>query len=257
MAQNDTSFLARLRHQSALRAWSVVADAAYGVDLPLLRQQRQRARQLKGVLDRLVHIADGRLARPRIGADVIERPSGTQWAWRPEIWRGPITPQGVAAPADKTPIGSQMRVYHDCKSSEITLRQIRNRNETDLAPFALRMDVFSFDGRFLSLVLDLPSDALAGMTRKQLVRLTANVKAEKEIELFARLNIKHGPNTEQLVGQLPVNQTDATVEFDLAYTDLNEKRIEKAWIDLIFEGPQMNQVVLHDLTLCHYPRASL
>ena len=47
------------------------------------------------------------------------------------------------------------------------------------------------------------------------------------------------------------------VEFDLAYTKLNEKRVEKLWLDLIFEGPEMNQVTLRDLTFSRRPRAEL
>ena len=47
------------------------------------------------------------------------------------------------------------------------------------------------------------------------------------------------------------------VEFDLAYTKLNEKRVERIWLDLIFEGPEMNQVTIRDLTLSRYPRAEL
>ena len=47
------------------------------------------------------------------------------------------------------------------------------------------------------------------------------------------------------------------VEFDLAYSDLNEQRIEKAWIDLIFEGPEMNRVVLRDVNLSRAPRAAV
>ena len=41
---------------------------------------------------------------------------------------------------------------------ELTLRQIRNTRESDVAPFGLRMDVFRFDGSFLSLVIDLPEE---------------------------------------------------------------------------------------------------
>ena len=47
------------------------------------------------------------------------------------------------------------------------------------------------------------------------------------------------------------------IEFDLAYSNLNEKRIERAWIDLIIEGPNMNQIVLRDLTFSRRPRAEL
>jgi hypothetical protein len=47
------------------------------------------------------------------------------------------------------------------------------------------------------------------------------------------------------------------VEFDLAYTKLNEKRVESMWVDLIFEGPQMNQETIRDVTFLRNPRAEL
>ncbi len=77
------------------------------------------------------------------------------------------------------------------------------------------------------------------------------------MEIFARLNIKHGPNTEQIVRELPLNEEQVKVEFDLAYSRLNEKRIEKIWLDLIFEAPEMNQVILRDLTFSRRRRAAL
>ena len=57
--------------------------------------------------------------------------------------------------------------------------------------------------------------------------------------------------------EVPLNEENLMVEFDLAYSKLNEKRVEKAWIDLIFEGPEMNQVVIRDLTFSRRPRAAL
>ena len=117
------------------------------------------------------------------------------------------------------------------------------------------MDVFKFDGSFLSLVIELPPEAVEGMTREHLLRVTTIIETEKPLEIFARLNIKHGPNTEQLVRELPLNEANVQVEFDLAYSKLNEKRIERAWLDLIFEAPEMNQVILRDLTLSRRTRA--
>ncbi|MCW1956322.1 MAG: DUF6478 family protein, partial [Roseobacter sp.] len=63
--------------------------------------------------------------------------------------------------------------------------------------------------------------------------------------------------TEQIVRELPLNQPDVVVEFDLAYSKINEKRVERIWLDLIFEGPDMNQVTLRDLTFSRRPRAEL
>ena len=134
---------------------------------------------------------------------------------------------------------------------------MRNNREQDLAPYGLRMDVFRFDGSFLSLVIDIPTSACDGLQRRHIVRLGMTMNVEKPIEVFARLNIKHGPNTEQLVLEIPSGSPEVNLEFDLGYSDLNEKRIERMWLDLIFEGPEMNQVTIRDLTLCRYPRTEI
>ena len=83
------------------------------------------------------------------------------------------------------------------------------------------------------------------------------VETEKPLEIFARLNVRHGPNSEQIVRELPLDQKEVRVEFDLAYSNLNEKRVEKAWIDLIFEGAEMNEIIIRDLTFSRRPRAQI
>jgi hypothetical protein len=92
---------------------------------------------------------------------------------------------------------------------------------------------------------------------RHLIRMDVMVQVEKPLEIFARLNVKHGPNIEQIVRELPMHQEEVMVEFDLAYSKINEKRVERLWVDLIFEGPEMNQVILHDLTFSRRPRADL
>ena len=237
--------------------WANAARQADKTDLSELRVQRQRARQLRRHLDELIHVAESRLALPMIGSTAFRRPHGSDWGWRPELWRGPLPTPGLASVQSKSMLGSEVTLFHDCDRSELTLRHLRNRREQDLAPFGLRMDVFRFDGSFLSLVVDLPPDAVAGLKRRHLIRMNTIVEMEKPLEIFARLNIRHGPNTEQIVRELPLHEEDIMVEFDLAYSNMNEKRVEKAWIDLIFEGPEMNQVVLRDLTFSRRPRAEL
>jgi hypothetical protein len=154
-------------------------------------------------------------------------------------------------------LGNEVTLFHDCELSELTLRQLRNLREADLAPYGLRMDVFRFDGSFLSLVVDLPADGVESLKRTHLIRMDIILELEKPVEIFARLNIKNGPNTEQIVRELDLSQNQATVEFDMAYSNLNERRVEAAWIDLIFEGPEMNQIVLRDLTFSRRPRAQV
>lgn len=258
VAERDMGgFLDRLFHRGNLRRWRQGAAQAADMPLPQLRQQRNQARTLRAQLDRLIHIADGRLALPQIGSSFFPRPHGTDWSWRPELWRGPMPTPGLSSVPSKSQLSEDITLFHDCKISELTLRQLRNSREEDLAPFGLRMEVFKFDGSFLSLVIDLPTEACQGLSRHHLIRIDAIIETEKTIEIFARLNIKHGPNTEQLVRELPLGEKNVTVEYDLAYSNLNEKRIERMWLDLIFEAPDMNQVVLRDLTFARHRRANI
>lgn len=257
MAGTRRSFLRRLADRRELRLWQARARAVADTPLPELRGQRNQARALRGPLDALVHAADSRLGLPAIGSSAFPLPHGTDWSWRPQLWRGPLARQGATAVASGERLGDEVALFHDCTVSELTLRQLRNHRETDLAPYGLRMDVFGFDGTFLSLVVNLPPDALTGLRRRHLVRMDTVIEMETPIGVFARLNIRHGPNTEQLVRELPLHEADRMVEFDLAYSEINEKRIERAWVDLIFEGPRMNEVTLRDLTFSRRPRAAL
>ena len=257
MANLGSRLIRSLVYRGSLRRWARAAADVGTTDLSLLRVQRGRARQLKTHLDRLIYGAESRLALPMIGSSAFHKPHGSDWSWRPELWRGPLPSPGMSSVENKSMLGDEVTLFHDCDRSELTLRQLRNRREADLAPFGLRMDVFRFDGSFLSLVVDLPADASKGLKRRHLLRMDTIVEMEKPLEIFARLNIRNGPNTEQIVRELPLHQSEVMVEFDLAYTKLNEKRVERMWLDLIFEGPEMNQVILRDLTFSRRPRADL
>lgn len=248
----ETTFFRR-----ALGRWALAVRDARKAKLSVLRKQSTRARLLRTHLNELIHIADERLALPVIGSSSFPKPHNADWSWRPDLWRGPISQRGISSVASKSMLGNEITLFHDCAVSELTLRQLRNQREQDLAPYGLQLDVFNFDGSFLSLVLDLPVEAVDGLKRSHILQLNTIVDIERPLEIFVRLNIRHGPNTEQIVRELPVGEQTVSAEFDLAYANMNEKRVEKAWIDIIFENPQMNQITLRDLTLNRRPRAQL
>lgn len=257
MAGRMAGLIEGFLHKRVLRRWRQAADLADQADPETLRTLRSRARGLRRNLDRVIHVAEHRLALPVIGSNVMRKPMGTDWSWRPALWKGPIPVPGFSSVPGKALISDGTTIFHDCRRSELTIRQIRNTRAADIAPFGFRMDVFRFDGSFLSLVIDLPEEGARGLKLKHLLRMDVIVEMEKPLEIFARLNIKHGPNVEQIVRELPLNEEEVAVEFDLAYSKMNEKRVEKLWVDLIFEGPEMNQIILRDVTFSRRPRAEL
>ncbi|GFE64487.1 DUF6478 family protein [Litoreibacter roseus] len=248
--------LFRRLHRRNLRLWEQAADVAETVDLPRLRQMRTDVRQVRRRLDRINHIASARLAIPHISGERIPKPAQADWAHRPEVWRGPIAPSGIASAQNKASVGSQIKLHHDCTASEIVLRQVQNTRAEDLAPFGLHMDVFGFTGTFLSFAIDLPKDVTTDLTRDHIMRIEISLEGDVDRPVFARLNIKNGPNIEKLSQQIPQGSGQHAVDYDLGPTRLHEKRIEHVWLDLIFDQPAMSAVTIRDLTASRRPRAT-
>ncbi len=256
MAISPHGFLGQLIHRRAVARWLRAAQGASVAELTSLGQQQQMARQLQRPLQALTEVAETRLALPRSGSTTFSRPGGTDWSWRPKPWRIRVPEKGLSPALPKGKLSNEMQVFHDCPLSEITLRQIRNTRDIDLSPFAVALDVLGFQGSYLSLVIEVPPSSCDGLRKRHLVRLAATISRERPVTIHARLNIKHGPNTEQILLKLP-DEEEAVVEFDLAYGQLNEKRAERMWVDLMIGDPAMNRVVFRDLNLSRYPRAEI
>jgi len=72
------------------------------------------------------------------------------------------------------------------------------------------------------------------------------------------LNVRHGPNLEKVVREVEFrNDQEAQIEFDLAYTRINDSKITDMWVDIIFENPAMNQITLRDLVVSRHPRSEI
>lgn len=237
--------------------WARLADTAPGLESFELRALRAEARGMRRQLDRVLQATDARLAVPALGAGLPQVPLGTDWSWRPDLWRGALPQPGSVASGDRTALGDGVALYHDCPLGEVVVRQVRNDRPEDRAPYGLAIDVFGFQGSFLSLALNLPETAVAGLKARHLVRADTVIDCDQTVRAFARLNIKHGPNLAQPVCNLPEAGRDKLAEFDLAYAGLNDKRIERAWIDLILNEASMTRIVIRDLVVSRRPRAEL
>jgi len=138
-----------IAHRRGLRRWRTAARNARDMHISRLRAERAQAQKLRHSLDELISVAESRLALPTIGSNAFPKPHGTDWSWRPDLWREPLAVPGRSSVQSKTRLGHELTLFHDCQHSELSLRQLRNRREADLVPFGLRRDVFNFDGSFL------------------------------------------------------------------------------------------------------------
>ncbi|WP_170574340.1 DUF6478 family protein [Ruegeria atlantica] len=249
--------LDRYNHRRVVDRWRKALRKADATPDMQLRLQRDDARKLRTLLDMLIQEADNRLTHPRIASSQIPKPLSTDWSWRPDLWRMPLSRPGAASAPRKTQMDRQATLFHDCHLAEIGIRQTRNTRDTDLAPYGMQVEVFGFSGSFLSLSVELPPEASQGFTRQHLVRVDTLIESELPLEVFARLNIQNGPNTEQVLRKLDLSSQSCSIDFDLAHLPLNEARLEKIWLDLIFENPRMNRVKMRDLTFCRHHRADL
>lgn len=237
--------------------WARLAETAPDLESFELRALRAETRGMRRQLDRVMQAADARLLVPALTAGLPQMPLGTDWSWRPDLWRGALPEPGVVASGDRTAMGEGAALYHDCPLGEVAVRQVRNDRSEDRAPYGLAIDVFGFKGSFLSLALNLPETAVQALKARHLVRAELVIDSDQPLRAFARLNIKHGPNLAQPVSALPEVGRDKLAEFDLAYADINEKRVERAWMDLILNDVAMTRIVIRDVVLSRRPRAEL
>ncbi len=249
--------ITRFLHRRSVARWRKATKSVGAVDLATLDQKNEAAKKLLRHIQAFRFAADSRLALPRIGSNIFPQPPGTDWAWRPKPWRAAADTAGLAPALSKMEITNELVIFHDCPRAEVSLRQVRNTRDTDLAPFGITLETFHFAGSYLSLVIEIPKDSCEGLRKRHLIRLAAVIERERPSAIYARLNVKNGPNTEQVLLTLPDDTPDTMVEFDLAYSGLNERRAERMWIDLMIERPAMNKITIRDLTLSRYPRAEI
>lgn len=250
------SLFDRFLHRRAAALWSRLAEGAGSMDAEELRHTRGQARQLRRQIERVLTEADARLTLPAVGGDMIPAVAGADWSWRPEAWRAQLMLPGVAGPGNEQPIGGGLSLYHDCARREMTLRQVRNRGRSDIAPYGLQLDTLGFSGSFLSLAIDLPQEIVSSLESRHIVTLNLTSTTERPARAFARLNVKQGPNPLRVANTLELGG-EVRCEFDLGHSGLRDGQSERAWLDLIFEAPGMNAIMIRDVTMSRRRRAAL
>ena len=236
-------------------------DAALGridkFSAPDLATLAEDAAALGETLARFGQLAEAKTGhtRPVVVPRALE--AQVDWTGRPAVWVSRATPPGISQPENGTELGAGVKLFHDCPRAEIALGQRSNRAAPMTAPYGLALDVMGFEGSFLSLVLDLPHAAVVGMTKAHVLRVDVAHKADRAVGIFVRLNLRCGPNTATMLREVPRDGSGSSVEFDLAYSDMDAERLEAAWIDVMFEDPAWLGIYIRDLTLIRSRRAEL
>ena len=187
----------------------------------------------------------------------LPRSFDTDWTWRPDLWRAALAQPGIAPLSPASRLSDDIEVFHDCASLEALARQCRNRDPEDTAPYGLHIDVFGFTGSFLAVSADIPAAGSSGLSPDHLLRLETRLEMETDTRAFARLNLEAGPNMKRIVRDIDHGSDRQVVEFDLFEIGFDDRRLSKAWVEIILQAPRMTQAKLRDLTLSRRLRAAM
>lgn len=196
--------------------------------------------------------ATNTVAVHRLADGIVSHPPGTDWAWRPDLWQAPFPPGLLPRVADRTRLDPQVTLYHDSLQGDVSVAQGRTAGNDTPAGFSLTLSVEDFAGSFVSLAIGLPPAAAANLRRRHILRASVRMECERACRVYARINVRHGPNTEQIVHEISPDVPVA--DFDLCLTELDERRVNDLWLDLIADRPDTNRIVFADVVLARFPR---
>lgn len=187
----------------------------------------------------------------------LPRPLHCEWAWRPAPWTAALQPPRLQAAASGQGLAPGVTLHHDAAQGQPGFCQ-HDRSAGAPAPFALELTAAGVRAGYVSLALDLPPGAWAGLGARHLLGLTLALEGAVASRLYLRFNIAHGPNLAQLLREVgPELQAPAgaLIEVDLAYAEIRHRRIHKLWCDLILEGPEIGGLCIADVVFTRRPRA--
>ncbi len=197
--------------------------------------------------------------KPKVApaAPVIDVPEGfhvppkTQWGFTPSLQSG-ITQGGASGNIlTGTVLGPHVTLHHGGDGAQFSIEQ------TDDYGAGLVFNFADFSSDFFSLAFEIPQDGVQGLGRQDLVRFVLRTQTAEPFEAYARLNLCHGPNTEQIVRMINIGAGESFAEFDIFYTDYEQKRAASAWIDLIINDPAHKRITLEQVIILRRARASL
>ena len=183
--------------------------------------------------------------------DDFQIPPKTQWGFTPSLQNG-ITQDCISGTIlTGTSLGPHVTLHHEGDGATFSIQQ------PDDYGGGLVFEFSEFSGDYFSLAFELPTDGVMALGRQDLLRLNLRTHANEPLKAYARLNLCHGPNTEQIVRMIDVGQGESFAEFDIFYTEFEQKRAASAWIDLIINDPTHKTIALEEVVILRRVRACL
>lgn len=178
-------------------------------------------------------------------------PPKTQWGFTPGLQNG-ITLDGLSGKIlTGTSLGPYVTLHHESDGAEFSIQRPEDYGT------GLVFEFSGFAGDYFSLAFELPFEGVTALGRQDLLRLNLRTRADEPLKAYARLNLCHGPNTEQVVRMIDVGEGESIAEFDIFYTEFEQKRAASAWIDLIINDPAHKSIALEEVVILRRARASL
>ncbi len=183
--------------------------------------------------------------------DGFHVPPKTQWAFTPSLQSG-ITQHGISGNIlTGTMLGTHVTLHHGGDGAQFAIEQ------TDDYGAGLVFDFGDFASDFFSLAFEIPLEGVRDLGRQDLLRFILRTQVTEPFEAYARLNLCYGPNTEQIVRMINIGAGESFAEFDIFYTEYEQKRAASAWIDLIINDPSHKRITLEEAIILRRARASL
>ena len=184
-------------------------------------------------------------------------PVTTDWVWRPKLWHSTANP-ALSGLSSDTALSNEVKLFHYAQYAQITSRQIKQTAYQDAPAFGLSLDVYEFNGGYISLEIRLPHCVTETLSHRHLIRMDWHLTLTKPLRVFARLNIKkNGPNTTNIIVPLSINTKTKWAQFDLSTVKFAKRQLKNIWVDLIFGTLALNKISLQGIAFCRKRRAGM
>jgi hypothetical protein len=202
----------------------------------------------------VLHQVDDLIAAAQLPA--VTR-AGSDWVWRPRLWLMSESAEHSILTSGSLRIGGEIALFSDGKDREVIARQTRHSLPGDTASYGLRVEFYDLTGSYVSVVLDLPPSAVRGLSQKHSLTVDILLTAEADVQCYAALNIESGPNKERLVHGFRPSDRLQSLTFDLSQVAFDAARVERLWLEVVFDPSPMNALQIDDLTLYRTLRREL